>query len=39
MEKKVHYPLEVKQKAIEMKKGGYTNSEIMRELGIKMLLK
>jgi transposase-like protein len=35
MGKKSHYPAEVKQEAIEMKKGGYTNSEIMRELGIK----
>ena len=35
MSKKVHYPVEVKLKAIEMKKNGFTNSEIMRELGIK----
>ena len=35
MEKKVHYPSEVKLKAIEMKKGGYTNKEIMNDLGIK----
>lgn len=35
MSKKVHYPVETKEKAIEMKKNGFTNSEIMLELGIK----
>lgn len=35
MGKKVHYPSEIKVKAIEMKKNGFTNSEIMNELGIK----
>ncbi|WP_419393611.1 IS3 family transposase [Cytobacillus praedii] len=35
MGKKVHYPSEIKIKAIEMKKNGIKNSEIMKELGIK----
>ncbi|WP_232426156.1 helix-turn-helix domain-containing protein, partial [Cytobacillus praedii] len=35
MGKKVHYPSEFKIKAIEMKKNGIKNSEIMKELGIK----
>lgn len=32
---KVHYPLETKMKAIEMKQQGYTNGQIMEQLGIK----
>jgi transposase len=35
MGKKVHYPSEIKIKAIEMKKNGIKNSEITKELGIK----
>ncbi|RZI49973.1 IS3 family transposase, partial [Aeribacillus pallidus] len=32
---RVHYPKEIKWKAIEMKQAGYTNREIMETLGIK----
>lgn len=32
---RVHYPEEIKWKAIEMKQAGYTNREIMDQLGIK----
>src|SRR5690606_2998428 len=35
MKKRVEYPVEVKWKAIKMKENGYTNREIMEELGIK----
>lgn len=31
----VHYPLETKMKAIEMKQQGFTNNQIMEQLGIK----
>ena len=32
---RVHYPAEIKWKAIEMKEAGYTNHTIMETLGIK----
>lgn len=32
---RVHYPAEIKRKAIEMKEAGYTNHTIMETLGIK----
>lgn len=35
MSKKIHYSAEIKIKTVEMKLNGSTNSEIMRELGIK----
>jgi hypothetical protein len=35
MKKRVKYPVEIKWKAVKMEENGYTNREIMRELGIK----
>ncbi|PEX90949.1 hypothetical protein CN450_11010 [Bacillus cereus] len=35
LNKKVHYPEEVKWKVVEMKKEGYSNRTIMETLGIK----
>lgn len=35
MGKRVHYPAEIKWKAVQMKKEGFTNREIMETLGIK----
>jgi orotate phosphoribosyltransferase-like protein len=35
-EKRVEYLIEIKWKAVKMKKNGYTNREIMEELRIKV---
>lgn len=35
MGKRMHYPAEIKWKAVQLKEEGYTNREIMKELGIR----
>jgi transposase len=35
MKRKMHYPAEIKWKAVSMKEEGYTNREIMETIGVK----
>ncbi|SCM91908.1 Genomic scaffold, NODE_822_0003 [Bacillus mycoides] len=39
MKKRVHYPEEIKWRAIKMKKKGYLNRIIMEVMGVEIFLK